>query len=415
MIAGGKRERLSTPSGCRRKPRSVPLAFMRMQEAAKKNNGIMFHTLMHLMRAELFEEAYHRLSDKKACGWDGQSKTQYGKALVANLKDLENRIHQGTYRPAPSRQVLIPKANGKTRPLAISTIEDKIVQKSVKMILEGLYEPLFIDRSLGFRPKRGAHQAVRAVYHLLSKNERPYVVECDLEKFFDKVDHALLLNYLRKRIRDRRFLRLIDRLLKTAVQERSGKMRKNTTGTPQGSVVSPVLANIYLHYALDLWFNEKFMNHDQREVRYADDVFFCFKKRGEAERFFQCLRERMNEVRLTLNEEKSRIVDFRTGQGEVFNLLGFTFYWGKDRKRNPLLKLRTQTEKLRQDIKAFGEWTNTFYFLCTKLLYKWLNRRSQKYSFTGEQFAKRLRRHPLPKSWGKEALNITQGVVEWAI
>lgn len=423
-----------------------PASFIRMQEAAKKDVTLSFHTLTHQMRVELFEVAYHRLKGSKACGLDGISKKEYGENMEKNLKDLEDRIHQGTYTPKPSREILIPKGKGKTRPLAISNIEDKIIQMSVKMILEALYEPKFLQSSLGFRPKRGAHIAIRTVYNLLMRNERPYVVECDIEKYFDRIDHKRLMAYLKRRISDRRFLKLIEKLLRTEVKEVSGKIQRNIQGTPQGSIVSPVLANIYLHYVLDKWFNKNYSSHFQREVRYADDVFFCFRKPKDAQSFYRSLKSRLKEAGLSRNEEKSRIVDFRKYSGETFNLLGFTFYWGKDRKRQILLKLKTESERFRRSILEFQEWikanrnrkclsklwekaaqkllghyayfsvtwnkrTGSFYTICVKLMYKWLNRRSQKRSFTWEKFLDKLRVKPLPKPWKVEALNIAQGTL----
>lgn len=429
----------------------MPLAFGRMEVAASRDLALRFNNLLHQIRVDLLETAFHKLDAKKASGIDGMTKQQYGENLEVNLKDLENRIHQESYRPRPSRQVLIPKGNGKTRPITICNLEDKIVQTAVAMILEALYEPLFNQRSLGFRPRRGAHQALRTAYRLLEKNERPIVIECDLEKCFDSIEHDKLIELMQKRIVDPRFLRLTQRLMKTEVKQAdSGKIVKNLRGTPQGSVVSPILANIYLHYVLDSWFEKNFAHRYQTMIRYADDVTFCFKKPERALSFLRSLKSRLTEFKLSLNPDKTKIVDFSKDNHQVINLLGFTFYWGKDRKKRSLLKLKTRSDRFRDSVQDFKMWikmnrnrfklktlwekaaeklrghyayygvtfnkrTSFFYITCLKLLFKWLNRRSQKHSFSRRKFQQRLLHNPLPKPWGYQALNLTQGMFEYAI
>jgi group II intron reverse transcriptase/maturase len=426
-------------------------AFGRMKETAKRDKAKRFTNLLHLIKVDLLRAAYHKLNARKASGIDGMTKQKYGKDVENRLQDLENRIHTGDYQPSPSRQILIPKENGKTRPIAVSNLEDKIVQLSVAMILEALYEPLFSNRSVGYRPKRGAHQAIGTAYHLLKRNGRPYVVECDLSKFFDSMDHARTMEILQNRIVDPRFLKLIEKLMKTGIRQAdTGKIIKNQQGTPQGSVVSPILANIYLHEVLDKWFSKHFANHNQAMIRYADDIMFCFNKRQKALSFLRSLKSRLNENKLSVNEEKTRMVDFRVNNRQVFNLLGFTFYWGKTPKGKPLLKLKTKAEKLRQSLYNFKMWIKEnrnrfklkdlweqaaaqlrghyayygvtfnrgpgfYYITCTKLLFKWLNRRSQKHSFSRQKFQKRLLHHPLPKPWGYQAFNISQGVFDYAV
>lgn len=376
------------------------------------------------------------------------TKSRYGKELEANLGRLQDQLHKGSYHPLPARQVFIPKANGKMRPLAISSLEDKIVQKSVADILMVLYEPLFVEDSLGFRPKRGCHTALQRLYHWLKDGTRPYVVDVDIEKFFDSVDHGRMIQILQKRISDPRFLRLIRKLMKAGVMK-DGEAVPHTMGTPQGSVVSPILANIYLHEALDLWFKENYENGFQKMVRYADDVIFCFKREEDAVNFHQAVGKRLEEYGLKINEEKSRVVSFKLKDHNIFNFLGMTFYRGSDRKRRPFLKLKTQAEKFRRSIQAFTGWIKanrnryklkvlwrearakilghyayygvtlnrrlgSYYFLCLKALFKWLNRRSQKRSITWDEFRKRLRQFPLPKPWGHECINIRQGVLNHA-
>jgi group II intron reverse transcriptase/maturase len=346
-------------------------------------------------------------------------------------------------------KVLIPKANGKMRPLAISNLEDKIVQRAVAYIVEALYEPLFTDASLGFRPKRGCHQAIRRVYRLLKDGHRPHVVDVDIEKFFNSMNHERMMEFLEKRISDPRFLRLMAKLLKTSILV-EGVAQANEVGSPQGSIVSPLLANIFLHYVLDLWFQEHFGGYGQQMVRYADDVVFCFHDQDKAESFLPQLKERFQAYQLTVNESKTKIVNFGNKTHNVFHFLGFTFYWGKDREGRILLKLKTQTERLRAKILAFKTWIKSarakyrtgvlwkkaaekirghyayygvtfnsrltlFYKICVQLLFKWLNRRSQKRSYSWERFLTRLKAHPLPKPWGYSLLSLNQGVFSYVI
>jgi group II intron reverse transcriptase/maturase len=275
------------------------------------------------------------------------------------------------------------------------------------------------------------------------------VVDVDIERFFDSVDHEKMIGILQKRISDPRFLRLIRKLMKAGVMK-GGQAVPNSIGTPQGSIVSPILANIYLHDVLDQWFQENYGSHDRKMVRYADDVVFCFKRKEEAEGFYQALKSRLEMNGLKLNEGKSRIVPFQAKGNGVFHFLGMTFYWGKDRKRRALLKLKTQAEKFRRSVQAFTTWIKEnrnktrlkvlweeakaklrghyayygvamnyqlgkYYFLCEKILFKWVNRRSQKPSLSWERFQRRLRSNPLPKPWGHHLINIAQGELDYAV
>lgn len=401
------------------------------------------------LKVDLLRRAYRELDERKAVGTDGITKACYGRDLEANLERLQDQLHKGSYRPQPARQVFIPKANGKMRPLAISNLEDKIVQRAVAFIVEALYEPLFTDSSLGFRPKRGCHQAIRRVYHLLKDGRRPHVVDVDIEKFFDSMNHERMMEFLEKRISDPRFLRLMAKLLRAGILV-DGEAQENEAGSPQGSIVSPLLANIFLHYTLDLWFKEHFGGYRQQMVRYADDVVCCFHDQDKAESFLPQLRERLQAFQLSVNESKTKIVNFENKTHNVFHFLGFTFYWGKDRKGATLLKLKTQTERLRAKILSFKEWVKEarakyrtqglwrkasekirghyayfgvtfnsrltlFYKICVQLLFKWLNRRSQKRSYSWEGFQTRLRQHPLPKPWGYSLLSLDQGVFSYGI
>jgi group II intron reverse transcriptase/maturase len=423
---------------------------VKLKWLAREAPELVFKNVLHLLKVELLEIAFHRLDERKAVGLDGVSKDRYARNLQANLKDLEDRVQRGAYKPLPARQVLIPKANGKTRPIAISALEDKVVQMGVAMILDTLYEPLFKDVSTGFRPKRGCHDAIHKVYHLLRRNYRPYVVDCDIKSFFDSMDHERLMEFVGKRISDHRFLRLIRRLLSMGVMTQEGEVKGNQVGSPQGSVVSPILANIYLHYVIDAWFEKTHRQYDQRMVRYADDTVFCFKDPQAAETFLEGLRARLKENHLELNEDKTKIGEFRKEGPSTFDFLGFTFYWGRTRKRVQLLKAKTSAKKLRHALLEFKLWIRScrnryrlkalwkmaaeklnghyayygttvnnklgfYYFTCMQLLYKWLNRRSQKKSFSWAAFQERLRLFPLPKPWGCRLVDLNQGVLDYAI
>ena len=422
---------------------------MRLKYSAKENTARRYDSLMCQLKVPLLHRAYLRLDERKAVGTDGMTKAGYGRDLETNLKDLETRLHRGSYRPRPARQVLIPKADGKTRPLAIASLEDKIVQRAVADLMEVLYEPLFIDASLGFRPKKGCHQAIRRIYHLSKDGRRPHVVDLDIEKFFDSMNHERMMEFLEKRISDPRFLRLMAKLLRAGILV-DGKAQANEVGSPQGSIVSPLLANIYLHYVLDLWFKEHFQGYRQQMVRYADDVVFCFHDQDKAEGFLPQLKERLRAYQLTVNESKTKIVNFGVKTHNVFHFLGFTFHWGKTREGRTILKLKTQTERLRAKILAFKVWIKEararhrtgvlwrkasekirghyayygvtfnsrltlFYKICVQLLFKWLNRRSQKRSYSWEGFLTRLKAHPLPKPWGYSLLSLNQGVFSYVI
>lgn len=402
------------------------------------------------MDKELLRLAFHRLDEKKAVGIDGITKWQYGKDLEENLTKLEHKLRTKTYWPKAAKRVMIPKANGKQRPIAISSIEDKIIQRATAMILEVVYEPLFLETSTGFRPKRGAQEAITKAYYLLKGNFRPYVVDCDIQSFFDKLDHEKLMGFLKLRISDPNLLLLIEKLLRMGIMTENNEIVKPEMGSPQGSVVSPILANIYLHYVIDIWFKESYKKYEQQMVRYADDTVFCFKDPQAAELFLQSLRLRLKENKLELNEDKTRIVEFQKGKGSTFDFLGFTFYWGNNKGKGKLLKTKTNAKKLRAAILEFKLWVKTarsryrlkelwsmasqkmrghyayygttvnnklgfFYKTCVELLFKWLNRRSQKKSFSWASFNQRLKKFPLPKPYGCTLLNLNQESLEFAI
>jgi group II intron reverse transcriptase/maturase len=407
-------------------------SWARIGLSAKKPE-IVFNNLFSHVNVENLRQAFQALDGTKAVGIDGISKQQYAKDLDSNLEDLVSRLHIGTYRPQAKREVLIPKANGKTRPIAISCFEDKLVEWTLGKILESVYEPIFIRNSFGFRPRKSPDDAIKANYNILKDNKRPFVVEIDLANFFNTVPHRKLMRIIRKRISDRRLLGLIARFLKVDILNQEGASKQSEVGTPQGSVMSPILSNIFLHYALDTWFLKNYGGQNAVIVRYADDAIFMFSKEQEARDFLIALRLRLAEYKLSVNEDKTAIINFAKGKENIFSFLGFTFFWNKKKGWNKInLVIKTQKDKLAKKIQEFTEWIklnrsrlkrkeiwsitasklrghyNYYGYFCNrgKLqlfyksvigdLFKWLNRRSQKKSFTWPQFKQLLHREPLP-------------------
>ena len=408
-------------------------SWARISLSAKKP-GVIFNNLFSHISVENLRQAFQSLDGAKAIGIDGISKAVYAKDLDSNLEILATRLHKGIYRPQAKREVLIPKANGKTRPIAISCFEDKLVEWTLGKTLESVYESIFIRNSFGFRPKRSADDAITANFNILKDNKRPFVVEIDLANFFNTVPHKKLMKLLRERINDPKFLGLIARFLKVDVLKPSGQVSASEIGTPQGSVMSPILANIYLHYALDTWFVENYASDKAVIVRYADDALFMFSREQQAKDFLEALKLRLAEYGLSLNEDKTGIIDFTKGKENVFHFLGFSFYWNHRKGWSKInLVIKTQSDKLVKKIQEFTEWIklnrarlNTkqiwlitaaklrghynyfgyycnrkklmhFYHEVVRSLFTWLNRRSQRKSFSWEKFYRLLNRQPLPK------------------
>lgn len=390
----------------------------------------VFSNLMKHINMDTLKEAFEAIDGKKALGVDRVTKSEYGKALDENLRDLCKRIHNGSYRPLPKREVLIPKGNGKTRPIAIASFEDKLVDWCAGAILTEVYEPLFIRNSFGYRKNKSAHGAVEACYYSLEDGSRGNVVEIDFSNFFNTIPHKKLVQIIEKRITDKRFIGLIYRLLTGEILKSTGEKTEGVIGTPQGGIASPILANIYLNEVVDQWFIENYSSYNKIIVRYADDAVFFFKDENETKEFVKALRLRVSEYGIKLNEEKTRVLQLNKKSQESFNFLGFTFYRGKQGKRN-ILKVKTQKEKLVKAMNEFYEWIksnrnkyklnvlwkqakakitghvnyfcywmnnlkiNHFYVEAQKALFKWLNRRSQKRSYTIEGFNERIKNFPL--------------------
>lgn len=303
-----------------------------------------FTSLAHVITPEFLRESWDKLNKRGTYGVDGTTTVQYRDNLEANLHALWKRLRTGSYRAAPVRRVEIPKSNGKTRPLGIPTVEDRIVQASVARILSAVFEPLFQEQSYGFRPHRGAHDALRQLRSNIIGGKTMHVCEVDIRSYFDRVNHEWLRKMLRERVGDPVILRLVDKWLRAGVLE-EGLFSRSEDGVPQGGPISPILANIYLHYVLDLWFNKVFRLQCRGEahlVRYADDFVVCFQREMDARAFMGAIRQRLGKFHLVVAEEKTRRIVFgrfaaermaeRRRKPEEFEFLGFRHICGKDRK-----------------------------------------------------------------------------------
>jgi len=409
---------------------------------SKQDPRRSFESLMHHFNEEALIECFHELDGKKALGADGIDKETYGKELDQNIPNLIARMKTMSYRPGPVREVLIPKEGkpGATRPLGISGFEDKIVQKMMQKILESIYEPIFLDCSYGFRPGKGCHDAIKGLQHHLYDSEIQTIIDIDLKNFFGTIDHEILEDILKEKIKDTKFMRYINRMFKAGVLS-EGDLRKSDEGVPQGSICSPVLANIFAHYAIDMWIEEMVKPNCKGNVRlfrYADDAVICCQYDGDAKRIREALVKRLGKYKLELNEEKTKQIPFDkrlVAQGVeqgTFDFLGFTFYWGKAKSGRIVPKLMTKAKTMKAKLKKVKEWikevknskslkqiwktftaklrgpinyygvshnaenVSKFLHEAKRIVFKWLNRRSQRKSFTWEAFAKYMKSHPLP-------------------
>src|SRR6266568_3483139 len=329
-----------------------------VRQAAKERKQERFTALLHHLTVGLHRDSYYALKRQAAPGVDGVTWQEYETGLEGRLADLHNRVHRGAYRAQPSRRVYIPKADGRQRPLGIAALEDKIVQQAVVTILNQIYEVDFRGFSYGFRPGRNPHQALDALSVGLHRKRVSWVLDADIRGFFDHMNHEWTLKFLQHRVTDRRILRLIRKWLQAGVSE-DGQWSETKVGTPQGAVISPLLANVYLHYVFDLWieaWRKKVARGGVIVVRYADDLVVGFENRAEAERFLEQFRERLAKFGLELHPEKTRLIEFgrfaaqnrkRRGQGkpETFTFLGFTHYCGKRRKDGAFTVWRETVKK----------------------------------------------------------------------
>ena len=320
---------------------SRPSGLERVREAARKDRKLKFTALLHHVSIDLLRESYFSLKKQAAPGVDGMTWEEYGRDLEARLADLHGRIHRGAYRAQPSRRVWIPKADGRQRPLGIAALEDKVVQHAVGRVLNQIWEEDFLGFSYGFRPGRGQQDALDALWVGIVRRKVSWILDLDIRSYFDKIQHSWLVQFVEHRIGDRRVVRLIQKWLKAGVIEQ-GQWHEAEEGSPQGAVISPVLANLYLHYALDLWveaWRKKRARGDVIIVRYADDAVLGFQHREDAEQFLEQLRERLAKFGLELHPQKTRLIEFgrfatenrnKRGEGkpETFNFLGFIHICG---------------------------------------------------------------------------------------
>ena len=336
----------------------------RIREAAARDENLCFTNLMHHITEELLRAGYYALKRNAAAGVDDVTWHEYGEGLENRITDLHGRVQNGSYRAKPSKRVWIPKPDGRQRPIGIAVLEDKIVQQAVVTVLNQIYEQDFLGFSYGFRPERSPHNALDAIWVGIMHRKVNWVLDADIHSFFDTINHTWLMKFVERRIADPRMLRLIRKWLKAGVSE-DGEWSRTEVGTPQGSVISPLLSNIYLHYVLDEWVRD-WRNCQARGVviivRFADDFIMGFQNRHEAERFLKELEERFAEYRLEINREKTRLIEFGRfaeasraargeGKPETFDFLGFTHICSCTRSKCFTIRRKTITKRLRAKTK----------------------------------------------------------------
>jgi group II intron reverse transcriptase/maturase len=418
----------------------------RIAELAKQSPQMAFTSLAYLVDIDWLKEAYRRTRKDGAVGVDGVTAAEYERELEGNLQRLLDRAKSGTYRAPPVRRVHIPKGGSstETRPIGIPTLEDKILQRAVVMLLEPIYERDFLDCSYGFRPGRSAHQALASIWDQTMECQGGWILDADVRKFFDNLDHGHLRAFLRQRVRDGVLLRLIGKWLNAGVME-DGSVSYPDTGSPQGGVVSPMLSNVFLHYVLDLWFEQDVqprLRHRAFLIRFADDFIVGFRDYHDAQRVMEVLPKRFGKYGLTIHPDKTRLVPFRvpsstvTGRDEssgrpgTFDFLGFTHYWGRSRKGQWVVKRKTASQRFSRAVRSIDAWCRLnrhqpiriqqqklnqkirghcayygitgnrdalarFYCEVTRCWRKWLNRRNRERTLTWDVFARLLQRYPL--------------------
>jgi RNA-directed DNA polymerase len=391
----------------------------RIRKAATQDATRQFTSLLHHITVEFLDESYRMLRHDASVGIDGETWDSYGEHLSERLHDLHYRLHSGAYRARASKRVWIPKSAGGQRPIGIASLEDKIVQKALVRILEQIYEVDFLGFSYGYRPKKKAHDALDAVYVMIARRKVSWILDADIKSFFDTVDHRWLMKFLEHRIGDRRVLRLIRKFLRAGVSE-AGQWSRTVVGTPQGGVLSPLLANIYLHYVLDLWVQHWRVRHARGEVyivRYADDFVVGFQHRDDAETLERALGPRLGKFGLQLHSEKTRLIEFgrfanenrrRRGQGkaETFTFLGMTHYCTVSRKRKKfLLGRKTSGKKLRATLKEIAQELRRRWHAPTRTVGAWLrqvmNGHMQYFAVPGNTYAVSSFRDKVLRLWLK--------------
>ena len=415
----------------------------RISVLSKNNPDMVFTSVAHLIDAELLKDCHKHMDGKKAVGIDGVTKYVYEENLEENLTDLVGRLKSRAYKPKPARRVRIPKDNGKTRPLSIYCYEDKLVQEALRRILEAVFEPHFYDEMMGFRPNRGCHDAIKRLAYMLQREPTHWVLDADIKGCFDHLDHEWIVRFVESRIKDASFTRILRRMLKAGIME-DFSFEPTEFGSGQGSCCSPIIANIYMHYVLVWWFKERIrsqINVYGGIIVYADDFVACFRYRNDAVRFYSALKKRMAHFGLEIEENKTRLVEFGRyaekdrkerglGKPETFDFLGFTHYCSKGEKGWFVVKRKTSKKKFAKACKNFNQKIKDmrclklpvivgkinrmlvgyynyygithnypslkrFWHRVNEMLFYWLNRRSNKTSYTWDQFNQMIKVYPL--------------------
>ena len=421
-------------------PEPVSTRLLKIAELARKAPDMVLLTLSHHIDKAFLREAFKRTRKDGAPGVDGQTAEEYAANLEENLESLLSRFKKGTYRAPPVRRSYVPKSKNRQRPIGIPTLEDKVLQRAVSMVLNAVYEEDFLDSSYGFRPGRSTHQALDALWKGLMSISGGYVIEVDISSYFDKISHSRLRAILDQRVRDGVLRRVIHKWLKAGVME-TGNVSYPEAGSPQGGVVSPVLSNIYLHEVMDKWFAEEVnprLRGRATMVRYADDIVIACAVREDAERIMEVLPKRFGKYELSLHPEKTKMVDFRRPShqaskgGNSFDFLGFTHYWGRSRKKKWVVKRKTAKDRFNRSVgeidktcrekrhekvssqhwrlvlKMRGHYAyygitgniealSRFYLSVCLRWQKWLNRRSSGRHMPWARFLRLLDRYPLPR------------------
>ena len=426
-----------------RNPSDVSTKQERIATLAKQSPEMGFTSLAYLMDIDWLREAYRRTRKNGAVGIDGQTAADYEQSLETNLQSLLDRAKSGRYRAPPVKRVHIPKGGSKTetRPIGIPTLEDKILQRAVAMLLEPIYEHDFKDCSYGFRPGRSAHHALESLWKRAMDMQGGWVLEVDIRKFFDTLDHAHLRSFLKHRVCDGVLLRLIGKWLKAGVME-DGSVSYPDSGSPQGGVISPLLANVYLHYVLDTWFERDVqprLTGQAHLIRFADDFVIVFSDESDARRVMEVLPKRFGKYGLTLHPKKTRLIAFQRpdnkggpkGKPGTFDLLGFTHYWGRSRRGSWVVKRKTSSSRMERGLRAIAQWCrrnlhrplreqqrvlsqklrghcayygitgnssslSTFRMRVHRTWRYWLSRRNRERSMTWDCFNRMLAVYPLP-------------------
>lgn len=415
----------------------------RINQISKERPKEVFTSIYHLINYELLKECFDELDGNKATGLDKITKDMYFTNLDKNINNIVERLKIKSYRPSPARKVSIPKANGKLRGLAIANFEDKIVQLAIKKLIEAIYEPKFTNNMFGFRPNKRCHDCLKYLNQCIEKKNTNYILDADIKGYFDNINHDLIIRGLKMHIKDTNLLRMIKRFLKAGIIE-NGVYNSSDYGTPQGSILSPVLANIVMYYGIILYVEKikKISKGYIEIINYADDMILCFQYKEEAQKTYNTLKTRLKQLGLEFAEDKTRLIEFgrfarenckKNGKNkpETFDFLGFTHYCSRSTNGKKFrVKRKTSKKKLRQKLQEFKVWIkenlimslkdimdmtnkklighynyygitdnsgslNKFKYEIEKILYKWLNRRSQKKSYNWDKFKQMLKYYPL--------------------